>query len=225
MSLVDFHSHILPKADHGSDSIDVSLTQLNLARKYGVKDIIATPHFYANKINVDRFVELRDKSYRSLIDSVKIEIPTIYLGAEVFYCKNIEQMPDLDKLCIGNSNMILIELPFGDCADECAKSVRNLLSMGYKVVLAHIERYSFDLIEQLIDLGAYAQLNSRILTKFFARSKYLKFLESRKIIGIGSDIHGCDEKAYKKFASTRAFIEKKYPYLLDLSDEICSQIK
>ena len=31
IDLVDFHSHILPRADHGSDSVETSLKQLKLA--------------------------------------------------------------------------------------------------------------------------------------------------------------------------------------------------
>ena len=38
--LVDFHSHILPRADHGSDSIETSLCQLESAAKAGVDTTI-----------------------------------------------------------------------------------------------------------------------------------------------------------------------------------------
>lgn len=40
---VDFHSHILPKADHGSESVEMSLMQLYCAEKAGVDTIVATP--------------------------------------------------------------------------------------------------------------------------------------------------------------------------------------
>ena len=42
--MTDFHAHILPGADHGSDGMETSLTQLALAEAAGVDTIIATPH-------------------------------------------------------------------------------------------------------------------------------------------------------------------------------------
>ena len=63
MDLVDFHSHILPGADHGSDSIDTTLFQLNSAMACGIDRIIATPHFYPNIHTVEDFLSRRNSSY------------------------------------------------------------------------------------------------------------------------------------------------------------------
>ena len=38
---VDFHSHIIPGADHGSKSVEVSKKQLEIAANAGVKYIVA----------------------------------------------------------------------------------------------------------------------------------------------------------------------------------------
>ena len=35
IDFVDFHTHILPSVDHGSDSIETSLSQLALAKSFG----------------------------------------------------------------------------------------------------------------------------------------------------------------------------------------------
>lgn len=42
---LDYHAHILPGCDHGSDSIETSLKQLGMASAVGIKTICATPHF------------------------------------------------------------------------------------------------------------------------------------------------------------------------------------
>ncbi|MEE3459824.1 MAG: CpsB/CapC family capsule biosynthesis tyrosine phosphatase, partial [Candidatus Faecousia sp.] len=42
--MIDFHAHILPGADHGSDGLETSLRQLALAEEAGVDTIVATPH-------------------------------------------------------------------------------------------------------------------------------------------------------------------------------------
>ena len=43
--VVDFHSHVLPKLDDGSRSVEESIAMLQLSRAQGVEEIILTPHF------------------------------------------------------------------------------------------------------------------------------------------------------------------------------------
>ena len=67
--IVDFHSHILPQVDHGSISIDMSLTQLSYAKDAGVTRIVATPHFYPNVHYVDTFIKKNKLSMEALTKS------------------------------------------------------------------------------------------------------------------------------------------------------------
>ena len=69
VGVVDFHSHILPGLDHGSDSLSTSLFQLNCAKRCGVDKIVSTSHFYPTAHSVEKFVDLRRKSYESLLES------------------------------------------------------------------------------------------------------------------------------------------------------------
>ena len=78
--MVDFHAHILPGADHGSRSLETSLTQIKLANECGVDKIIATPHFYPDKISLERFLDIREAAYQTL--SPHIDASSIRLGAE-----------------------------------------------------------------------------------------------------------------------------------------------
>ena len=48
MTQIDFHAHILPRCDHGSDGWETSRQQLKLAREAGVEVICATSHFYGH---------------------------------------------------------------------------------------------------------------------------------------------------------------------------------
>ena len=98
--LVDFHSHILPGADHGSDSLDVSIAQLNLAKSAGVTRIIVTPHFYPHSHTVEKFLKRRNSSFKHLEASLGENMPEIRLGAEVLICKNLHKMERINELCI-----------------------------------------------------------------------------------------------------------------------------
>ena len=47
--MIDFHSHILPGMDDGSQTVEESLTLLEMLRAQGVDTVAATPHFYARE--------------------------------------------------------------------------------------------------------------------------------------------------------------------------------
>ena len=44
--MIDFHSHFLPKIDDGSKSCEMSVEMLKASADYGIKTMVATPHFY-----------------------------------------------------------------------------------------------------------------------------------------------------------------------------------
>ena len=197
--MIDFHSHIIPWADHGSNSIETTLFQLNSASEIGVKTIVATPHFYPQYENTERFIERRNSCYERLKEHITEAHPQIILGAEVLICDNIEAMPGLDSLCIGGTNVILLELPFTDFSDSYVYSVKMLIKQGYTVVLAHADRYNPDNIDRLVSAGAKIQLNADSLSKLFVQPYVKGWVERNKVVAIGSDIHGSDAKAYKRF--------------------------
>ena len=207
--IVDFHAHLLPGADHGSDSIETSLFQIRLAREFGVSRIIATPHFYPAVHKVDSFLNKRNSAYEKLA-SLGLEVD-IRLGAEVLICNGIEKLPGLERLFVNGTNTLLLELPFSDFQTEYCDSVYNLVTDGVEVVLAHADRYSEENIERLIELGAKIQLNVDSLSGIFISKHLYRWLESGAVVAFGSDIHGEDKKAYKKFAKAisknRCFID------------------
>ena len=48
--MLDIHSHILPKMDDGSSSVEESLKLLRTSAEQGITEIAATPHFLAISI-------------------------------------------------------------------------------------------------------------------------------------------------------------------------------
>ena len=66
---IDFHAHILPGCDHGSDGWKTSRRQLKLAREAGVEVICATSHFYGHHVSVESFLEKRERCYETVTTS------------------------------------------------------------------------------------------------------------------------------------------------------------
>ena len=222
LDICDFHTHILPGVDHGSDSLDESLRQIRLAEKHGVSRIVLTSHFYAHNENVLDFIRRRDLAYSLLKENLWEGAPELLLGAEVLVCNNIEKLPMLDKICIGNSRAILLELPFNDFNRQIVSSVRNMISLGYQVVLAHANRYPKENIDVLLSEGALIQLNADSLSGVFLGKHLLTWLDSGAVVALGSDIHGVDTSAYKKFDKARERILTRYSSVKDESDKIWS---
>lgn len=220
MKLIDFHTHTIPWADHGSSSVETSLFQINSAKQIGIETIVATPHFYPQYENVERFIERRNSCFDRLNEQLTDEHPDIILGAEVLICDNIEAMPGLDQLCLGETRLLLIELPFTDFSDAHVYSIKMLIKQGYTVVLAHADRYDPDNIERLIAVGAKIQLNADSLSKLFVQPHIKDWIERDKVIAIGSDIHGEDQKAYKRFKKAMKRLGNSLDYVMSSSEEL-----
>ena len=220
MKLVDFHAHIIPWADHGSSSIETTISQLNLAMEAEIDTIVATPHFYPQYENAERFIERRNACYDRLKEQLNEHYPRIILGAEVLICDNIESMPGLDALCLGDSRIILLELPFTDFSDSYVYSVRMLIKQGYTVVLAHADRYDPDNINRLVSAGAKIQLNADSLSKLFVQPHLREWASRNKVVALGSDIHGADPKAYKRFKKALKRLEEHTEQVMSSSIEL-----
>ena len=221
--IVDFHTHILPGADHGSSSLKTSAFQLKEAEHYGVSRIIATPHFYPTVHSVDSFIERRRTAYEKLSELSKSA--QIRLGAEVLLCNGIEDLPSLDKIFIEGTRTLLLELPFADFQSAYCDSVYNLVGEGVEVILAHADRYPAENIEKLVECGARLQLNSDSLDTLFRRNKLYEWLDRGLVVGLGSDIHGEDKKAYKHFAAAKNKINDYLVAIKKESDRIFSSVK
>ncbi len=215
--MVDFHSHILPCMDHGSKSLEESLAQLDLACEYGVDKIIATSHFYPHMHSVEGYLKKRDESYALLRENMRPEHPEIKLGAEVLLCQGMEKLDNLEKLCIDGADYILLEIPFNDYDSSLVESVWKIQSKGIaRVILAHAERYNPKIIEDFIEIGAKIQLNAHCLTKLFLKSHIASWLKRGLVVALGSDIHGVNDVAYKRFVKA---IEKLGPYREAIASE------
>ena len=225
MNIVDFHSHILPYADHGSDSLDTTITQLKLAQEAGVQRIVFTPHYYPHRENPEKFIERREKCYNHLMKSMTTELVDVRLGAEVLICDSIEDIPMLDQLCIRGTKVLLLELPFVDFTESYVNSVRCLLRDGYDVILAHADRYDPDNINRLISAGARIQLNADSISGLFIKKHIKHWLEQGYVYAIGSDIHGTDKHAYKTFKTAIKKISKYSEDIKSRSDLIWNMSK
>lgn len=192
--MIDWHSHILPGVDDGSRSTDESLQMLDALIEQQVDTVLATPHFFANEESVDEFVCRRDQAYEMLRPLMGDRSIRVLCGAEVKYYAGISRMEDLDKLAIGDTRLLLLEMSMTHWTDFTVHELTELAgTRGLKIVMAHIERYlgyiDLKTIRQLCENGLYMQVNAGFFERFLSRNKAFRLLDSGMIHFIGSDCH------------------------------------
>ena len=193
--MIDVHCHMLPGIDDGSKNIDMSLTMLKSSYEQGIEGVIFTPHFYADIDTPDGFLARRDEALHHLEQAIRetnAVTPGYVAGAEVHFYRGISRSDDLERLTIGNSNYILIEMPFRHWQTPFVEEIEEIAHIsGLNVIIAHIERYldqDRKLVKRIMD-------NPKLLiqcnAEFFIEEprKALKMLKHDKIDLLGSDSH------------------------------------
>jgi protein-tyrosine phosphatase len=197
---IDFHSHILPAADHGSDGLETSLSQLALLKKSGVEIAVATPHFYPERHTVSSFIEKRNAAAELLLSNISDSSLRIVLGAETLLCEGMDKMEGIESLCIEGTRAILLEMPTYRWSDELLRTVERIADAGYTVIMAHVDRYPMREVDRLAELGKTVfQLNASAFVGIFPKRKYLQMTDDGLAVAIGSDIHGADAVAARTF--------------------------
>ena len=197
MDICDFHSHILPSADHGSSSVEESLKQLNLAKRYGVSRIVATSHFYPHRDSVEAFLNRRDAAYSTLVATMPEGMPEVKLAAEVLLCANLDELPNLCDLCILGTNTLLIELPFNDFGNEYVHAVEGMIDRGYRVILAHAECYDAQNVEIHPALKSVEALEKYIVEYFTEGEIHLSVEDVEHIEKMAVSIKPITDAHYK----------------------------
>ena len=212
--MVDFHSHILPGIDDGSKNTEESAQLLDMLATQGVSLVMATPHFYADEQSIDRFLSKRQEAYERVSSCLKENHPQIRLGAEVRYYPGISRLEGLERLCIENTRVLLLEMPVTRWSKSTVREVLEIaVSQNLTLVLAHIERYMYlqraGVFEELLYNGVLMQVNASFFADRLSRRRACKLLERRGIHLLGSDCHGVHVRPPRMGEAT-AIICKKY---------------
>ena len=205
---LDYHSHILPGCDHGSDSVATSLQQVAMAKKIGIQTICATSHFYPHKEDIAVFLERRARCYNKLMAQLPADSPNILLGAEVLICDGMERLEQLPALCRQGTRELLLEMPFYQWLEQIWDTVFLLHErQDIQLVMAHADRYPPEDIEVLIREGIPLQLNAESLLKPLKRKRYLNWIANGYVRYLGSDIHKLGS-GYHDYEKARKIIQR-----------------
>ena len=169
--MIDFHCHILPGIDDGSQTMDESLGLARQSVADGVTHVVATPHGSMDELETmlgkrdAKLAELRERLAQENIpltlipgleysvdghsDDAALEHPNCRCG----------EKPDI-------ASPLLVELKFSMNVSFAGNLLFKAQLKGIPVILAHAERYEgfkngCSMLMELMDKGLILQFNSQ----------------------------------------------------------------
>ena len=194
--MVDFHTHILPGIDDGSESLEESLQMLRAEKEQGISRVVLTPHFYPQRDIPESFLKKREEAFGLLQQAAEQEeLPELVLGAEVYYYPCMSESAALKELTLDKTEYVLVEMPFVAWTKDMYRELENIYArQGLTPIVAHVDRYirpwrTRGIPERLQELPVLVQANASFFTSRFTGSLARKLLKEKKIHLLGSDCH------------------------------------
>ncbi|MGB6127561.1 MAG: CpsB/CapC family capsule biosynthesis tyrosine phosphatase, partial [Psychrilyobacter sp.] len=193
--MIDLHCHILPGIDDGSKDMNESMELILSAQRLGCKKICCTTHYrvgrYENKNYDGALKKLRDQLKIDKIDIELLEGNELFLDLEGLSALKEKKVKTLNK-----SDYLLVEAIPGMTKVALEKSLELIINLGYKPVLAHVERYPFIKVKTLYELkklGVVIQVNLKSLRH---KKKIYKWIELGLVDILSSDVH---DRKYRNY--------------------------
>jgi protein-tyrosine phosphatase len=200
--MVDIHCHILPETDDGAVSLEESIAMARAAASDGIKTIIATPHMF------DGVHEAPDKG--TILQKIAMVMEgcggcvNILPGGEVRYSYEIfqEAADPETRIKLNGTSYMLLEFPFQTVPPNIEMTIFQILNAGITPVIAHPERNKRiqerpRIIADLIERGAFAQVDAGSLTKSFGPESYhtaKRIIQAGLAHFIATDAHHQDRR-------------------------------
>jgi tyrosine-protein phosphatase YwqE len=208
----DIHSHFIPGIDDGSPDMETTISLIKEMQGLGFKKVITTPHvmsdFYKNTSDII-LKGLTDIRSELKVQNINMEIEA---AAEYYIDYDFEQKIGKEKFLTFGDNYILVELSFMEAPKNLFDIIFKLQLEGYKVVLAHPERYAFfsmDDYEELVNRGVLLQINWLSIIGYYSpqiEQKTKDLISADMVSFIGSDCHNMNHaELYKKCQTKKAW--------------------
>lgn len=203
--MTDLHTHILPGVDDGASTVDDSIAMLHAQHMQGVDTVVLTPHFYPDGEDCSTFLRRRNAAWEQLSEAINAldqarrqSLPRLVLGAEVAYLPGLQDMDGLEKLCIGGTKNMLLELPFYPWDRMLINGIYDFFGhSGVTPILAHIERYVMCqrriLLDEVFDMGLPVQVGTGPTPRAFGLP--LRLLKHGRAHLIASDCHNMSDRS------------------------------
>jgi len=194
----DIHSHILPGIDDGAPDVAAAIELVKGIYALGIRDTVATPHIIGDLYrNTPETIDAALNILKTACLEEKIDI-TINAAAEYMLDDHfLHLLRTHSPLLTIHKNIILTEQSFASPTDNLHHIAFEIITSGYKPIMAHPERYhfyhqNFDSYSSLKDMGFLLQINLLSLTGYYGKpvAKAAKFILANGLADlVGTDMH------------------------------------
>lgn len=198
---VDMHSHLIPGIDDGSPDMASSLEMLQKFSELGYKKLITTPHIMSDYYrNTPEIILPGLDALRQAASDAGLSI-TIEAAAEYYYDDSLMQkLKNKEELLTFGDKYLLFEFSFHAAPNQTDELIFEMLTQGYKPVLAHFERYAFyagdtEQAERFREKGVNIQMNLNSLGGHYGPfvQKMAEALVNKGLVDFaGTDCHRLD---------------------------------
>ena len=174
---------------------------------------VLTPHFYAHRTNPRDFLRAREEALAPLEEYAAERGIRLIPGAEVALFSNIGESESAELLCLRDTQLLLVEMPFRPWTGRDVAELEALADRGITPILAHLERYGAFVTDEplwsdVLALPLLAQTNAGALVDRRRRRESLKLLRSDAVRLLGSDCHNTTTRP-PNLAAGREVVRKK----------------
>jgi tyrosine-protein phosphatase YwqE len=208
----DIHSHFIPGIDDGSPDMETSILLIKKMQELGYSKVITTPHvmsdFYKNSSETI-LKGLADIRSELKLQNINMDIAA---AAEYYIDYDFERKIGKETFLTFGDNYILVELSFMEAPRNLFDIIFKLQLEGYKVVLAHPERYHYferKDYEDLVSRGVLLQINWLSLIGYYSpqiKNKTEDLIAQNMVSFVGTDCHNMQHaELYKKCQNKQAW--------------------
>lgn len=212
--MVDFHTHILPKMDDGSKSVEESLAMLRAEWEQGITEVVLTPHFYPQMDDPNKFLQRRQASFERLQEAMgDALLPNLRLGAEVYFYNGMSNSEILKEMAITGTRCILVEMPTAPWTERMYMELADIYNkLDLIPIIAHIDRYirplrTYGIPQKLALLPVLVQASGSFFTTGSSRRLAMKLLKEDKIHLLGSDSHNMTSRPPELSKAQKAIVK------------------
>ena len=222
-TLTDLHCHILPGVDDGAQTLTDTQRLLDSAVEQGISEIVFTPHFYPEHMELHDFLRARETALCETAPLAQERGIRFRVGAEIRITPFLATLP-LQDLAFSGTHYLLLELDFDHEPYDVLGLIKRLRGKGYTPIVAHIERYPYvqkdpELLYTWVKAGALAQVNAGwILHDRKAKKQFERFCRSDLVHVIASDAHSVESRPQNLAQAYSALPS-------DLSEMLCANAR
>lgn len=193
----DIHCHLIPGIDDGAPTVEKGVELAKALKRWGIKKVIATPHVTEDTYeNTPATIAGPLAELRGALETERVDLPVSH-SAEFRIDDFSLQQIESGNIVPFPGNYLLVENSFVQEPWDMDRTLFNLKIKGFKLMLAHPERYSYyqenrKRYTALHTNGMYFQINVLSLAGHYGKEakRTAEWLAENGLVDfIGTDIH------------------------------------